>query len=132
MQTFKQLDPREPADPAADERDLESLLDVAQPGWRQAMVQRVFLPHIAGSTALPLAIEGGLAGRRGPRVPGLAGVFLAGDWIGPDGYLSDASLASGRAAARLAIEARRSPTGEAPPRAMTELQHIVNVATPGG
>jgi phytoene dehydrogenase-like protein len=105
VQTFKQLDPREPADPAADERDLESLLDVVQPGWRQAMVQRVFLPHMAGATALPLASEGGLAGRRGPRVPGLAGVLLAGDWIGPDGYLSDASLASARAAARLAIEA---------------------------
>jgi phytoene dehydrogenase-like protein len=108
VQTFKQLDPREPADPATDERDLESLLDVVQPGWRRATVRRVFLPHMAGATALPLASEGGLAGRRGPSVPGLAGVFLAGDWIGPAGYLSDASLASARAAARLAIEAART------------------------
>lgn len=106
VQTFKQLDPREPTDPAADERDLEDLLDTVQPGWRKATVKRVFLPRMAGSTALALARHGGLPGRPGPCVPGLEGVFLAGDWIGPDGYLSDASLASGRAAARLASEAQ--------------------------
>ena len=33
-------------------------------------------------------------------VPGL---FLAGDWVGEDGLLSDAALASARAAARAAL-----------------------------
>ena len=32
--SFKQLDPRYPGDPHEDERDLEDLLDAAQPGWR--------------------------------------------------------------------------------------------------
>jgi hypothetical protein len=63
-----------------------------------------------GSTLLPQAGRGGLVGRPGPHLPGLRGAFLAGDWIGPEGYLADASLASARAAARLAIAAA-SPGG---------------------
>jgi len=101
IHVFKQLDPRHPSDARADEAELEELLDVAQPGWRGLVVRRVFLPHMDGATALPLAGSGGFAGRPGPRVPGLDGLYLAGDWVGPDGYLVDASLASGRAAARL-------------------------------
>ncbi|HLZ25858.1 MAG TPA: FAD-dependent oxidoreductase [Chloroflexota bacterium] len=105
VQTFKQLDPREASDPRADERDLESLLDVAQPGWRDVLVRRVFLPRMAGSSALAVASQGGKTGRPGHALAGLNGVFLAGDWIGPDGYLLDASLASARVAAGLASEA---------------------------
>jgi thioredoxin reductase len=37
---------------------------------------------------------------------GLPGVFLAGDWVGAEGLLADASLASGMAAA-LAATGRR-------------------------
>jgi hypothetical protein len=55
-------------EPATDEHDLEVLLDIAQPGWQAATVRRMFLPRMAGSTALPLASRGGLAGRPGPRV----------------------------------------------------------------
>ena len=55
---------------------------------------------------VPLARSGGLAGR--PRVDapaelGLPGVFLAGDWVGPEGMLADAAAASGAAAAGLAV-----------------------------
>jgi len=35
-------------------------------------------------------------------VPGRAGVFVAGDWVGPLGLLADASLASGFAAGQAA------------------------------
>jgi hypothetical protein len=35
-------------------------------------------------------------------VPGIAGLYLAGDWVGPEGFLADASTASARAAAALA------------------------------
>jgi pyruvate/2-oxoglutarate dehydrogenase complex dihydrolipoamide dehydrogenase (E3) component len=31
-------------------------------------------------------------------VPDLAGIYVAGDWVGPEGMLADASLASGQAA----------------------------------
>jgi phytoene dehydrogenase-like protein len=63
-------------------------------------VQR-FLPRMVVASALP-APEHGLAGRPPVAVPGAAGLFVAGDWVGPDGWLSDGSLASGAEAGRLA------------------------------
>jgi phytoene dehydrogenase-like protein len=102
--TFKQLDPRTPGDPREDERDLEDLLDAAQPGWRDVLVDRQYLPRIEAVGALPTAESGGFAGRPGPRVPDIAGLYLAGDWVGPEGFLADASAASARSAARLVLE----------------------------
>ncbi|MDQ3791525.1 MAG: FAD-dependent oxidoreductase [Actinomycetota bacterium] len=101
---FKQLDPRYPGDPREDERDLEDLLDAAQPGWRGALVKRQYLPRIEAVGALPTAREGGFAVRPGPRVSGLDNLYLAGDWIGPEGFLVDASVASARRAAQLIPE----------------------------
>jgi phytoene dehydrogenase-like protein len=101
---FKQLDPRYPGDPREDERDLEDLLDAAQPGWRGALIRRQYLPRIEAVGALPTAREGGFAGRPGPRVSGLDNLYLAGDWIGPEGFLVDASVASARRAAQLIPE----------------------------
>jgi hypothetical protein len=39
---------------------------------------------------------------------GLPRVFLAGDWVGPTGLLSDAALASGHAAGLAALHARHA------------------------
>lgn len=100
---FKQLDPRVGSDPEADMYDLEALLDMVQPGWRNVLVKRVFLPHIVACGALPTAQDGGFAGRPGAQVAGLANLYLAGDWIGAEGFLADASFASGREAARLVL-----------------------------
>jgi phytoene dehydrogenase-like protein len=102
--SFKQLDPRYPGDPREDERDLEDLLDAAQPGWRGALVRRQYLPRIEAVGTLPTAREGGFAGRPGPRVPGLDNLYLAGDWVGSEGFLADASLASAQRAAELVVE----------------------------
>ena len=55
-------------------------------------------------SALPTAESGGFAGRPGPRVPELETLYLAGDWVGPEGFLMDASVASARSAARLVLE----------------------------
>jgi phytoene dehydrogenase-like protein len=101
---FKQLDPRYPGDPREDERDLEDLLDAAQPGWRGALIRRQYLPRIEAVGALPTAREGGFAGRPGPRVPGLDNLYLAGDWVGSEGFLVDASMASAQRAAQLMLE----------------------------
>lgn len=51
----------------------------------------------------PTARGGGLRGRPGIEALGVPGVLLAGDWVGPDGMLADASSASGEAAARAAL-----------------------------
>jgi phytoene dehydrogenase-like protein len=89
-------------DPRSDERELEALADLVQPGWRSAVVERRFLPSMIVSNALVTAEMGGAAGRPSAAVEGMLGVWLAGDWVGPDGLLVDASLASARRAARLA------------------------------
>jgi len=47
--------------------------------------------------------KGGLAGRPAGTSADVPNVYFAGDWVGPRGFLIDASLASAREAAR-AIE----------------------------
>jgi hypothetical protein len=37
-------------------------------------------------------------------VPGIPDLYLAGDWVGPEGFLVDASMASAQRAAQLVLE----------------------------
>ncbi|MCO8126922.1 FAD-dependent oxidoreductase [Acidimicrobiia bacterium EGI L10123] len=62
-----------------------------------------YLHRMVVSTAIPVAAGGGMAGRPGTEVPGRPGAFVAGDWVGPEGNLSDAAIASARAAALAAV-----------------------------
>jgi phytoene dehydrogenase-like protein len=94
--SFKQLDPRTSTDPKDDERELESLLDAAQPSWRDVLVRRQFLPRIEAVGALPSAKAGGFSGRPSVKVPGFNNLYLAGDWVGERGFLADASFSSAR------------------------------------
>jgi phytoene dehydrogenase-like protein len=74
------------------------------------IVTQRFLARMVVAGTMPRAELGGLAGR--PRVTdtGHSRVLMAGDWVGPDGLLCDASLASGHAAARHALQrADRGP-----------------------
>lgn len=85
------------------ERQLESVLDQLQPGWRKHVVERRFLPSMIASEALPAAANGGLRGRPGPALASRPSVFVAGDWVGSRGMLADASAASAELAAQLAL-----------------------------
>jgi phytoene dehydrogenase-like protein len=69
-----------------------------------------FLLRMTVVGAVPTPAAGGLAGRPGIDSTGVAGVFVAGDWVGPRGWLADASLSSGEAAGRAAARdaARRA------------------------
>ena len=71
------------------------------------MVRQRFLPELVVAHALPEAAFGGTRGRPGPDVPDVPGLYVAGDWVGAEGLLADASLASARAAAS-AILARET------------------------
>src|SRR5262249_14372208 len=86
--------------PPAVEAELGGYLDRRQPGWRAHVVARQFLPGLTVANDFPRVEEGGLAGRVGVAVSGCPNVFLAGDWVGPEGMLADASAASARDAAR--------------------------------
>jgi phytoene dehydrogenase-like protein len=87
---------------AEDRRELEALLDLVQPRWRSEATTVRFLHRVMASTDIPTAATGGLAGRPSSAVPGRPGVHVAGDWVGPQGLLADAALASGAAAGRAA------------------------------
>ncbi|HEY9231826.1 MAG TPA: FAD-dependent oxidoreductase, partial [Blastocatellia bacterium] len=97
----KYLPPDEDASPAQVERELENLLDLVQPGWRAAVAHRRFLPEMTVMNALALATQGGAEGRPGPQVDDAPGLYVVGDWVGNEGMLVDASLASARRAAEL-------------------------------
>ena len=74
------------------------------------VVQR-FLPRMVVASAMPRADNGGLPGRPSVRASGLEGVFLAGDWVGPDGLLTDAALASGHRAGLAALQSLERVAG---------------------
>jgi phytoene dehydrogenase-like protein len=99
VSAMKYLPPGEAAEGKRDEMELEHWLDLLQPGWRDVLVRRRWLPAMVVSHALVTAQDRGLQGRPGPRVPDAPGVFVAGDWVGPEGMLLDASLASAERAA---------------------------------
>jgi len=103
IHTAKYLNPTTRTDPKADERELEGLLDLVQPSWREVVVERRFLPSMLVSHAGVTAAAGGYAGRPGPVVPGVRNLYVAGDWVGPEGLLADASLASAKRAAELIV-----------------------------
>ncbi|HYP27042.1 MAG TPA: NAD(P)/FAD-dependent oxidoreductase [Blastocatellia bacterium] len=94
---YRPTNDREPAEQI--ERKLEGMLDQVQPGWRDAVVYRRFLPDMIVAHALPSAALGGLKGRPESPVRDVPGLFVAGDWVGPEGMLADASLASAKQAA---------------------------------
>ena len=91
-------------DAKAHERELEACLDLVQPGWRDELAERRYLPNLTVVNATASAASGGIAGRPGPEVPGVAGLYVAGDWVGNEGWLSDASLASAKRAAELIVQ----------------------------
>jgi len=98
---MKYLRPGEASEPQADRQELEALMDLMQPGWRVEVVDQSFLPHMIASNAIVQARYGGLPGRPGPAVPGLPNMYVAGDWVGPEGDKAEACFASARSAAQL-------------------------------
>jgi len=94
--------------PARDvlEKELEAVVDQAQPGWRDAVVERSLAGDL--TVAHTLAPRGGLAARPGVCLPGTPGLYLAGDWVGSEGMLADAAFASGRAAGRAAASSGKT------------------------
>lgn len=103
IQTAKYLPPDHRGSAEEVERELEGSLDLVQPGWRDAVVYRRFLPDMIVMNALPLASHGGARGRPGPEITDAPGLFVAGDWVGEEGLLVDASLASAKLAADMIV-----------------------------
>jgi len=86
--------------------ELQNLLDGLQPGWRRHVVYERFLPSMTVSHATVTAAKEGVRGRPDPVVPDAPGLYVVGDWVGPEGMLGDAALSSARRAAGAILSSR--------------------------
>jgi len=84
--------------PREDQPELEAFLDLLQPGWRQVLVKKRPLPNMVVSNALVTAADGGLSGRPNPRIA--ENLYIVGDWVGKEGLVSNAAVASAKNAAQ--------------------------------
>jgi phytoene dehydrogenase-like protein len=103
----KYLDPSEPHDARATEHELEAFMDRLQPVWRREVVVRRYLPSMTVSHMIPTVASGGLQGRMPVEVREVPGLYLAGDWVGAQGTLANAAVASAAFAARLIVSRAR-------------------------
>jgi phytoene dehydrogenase-like protein len=87
--------------PREDQPELEEFLDLLQPGWRQVLVKKRPLPNMVVSNAVVTAASGGLAGRPDAKIAD--NLYVVGDWVGKEGLLSNASVASAKHAAQLIL-----------------------------
>lgn len=86
--------------PTADRDELWSFATATGIRRDDVVVDR-FLPRMTVAHHLP-SPQQGLTGRPPVAVDGSPGVFIAGDWVGSEGWLADCSLASGERAGLLA------------------------------
>ena len=87
--------------PREDEKELEELIDLMQPGWREVLVKKRPLPNMVVSNAIVTAATGGLGGRPDVRIAD--NLYIVGDWVGKEGLLSNASFASAKHAAQIIL-----------------------------
>ncbi|WP_199622353.1 phytoene desaturase family protein [Paenibacillus alkalitolerans] len=104
LHLMKYLGRNHDSDPQSVRNELEKMLDCVQPGWREVTVYERFLPNMTVSHRLHTTDDARLS-RPGPSVPEIEGLYVAGDWVGEEGMLADASLASGRASALAIVRA---------------------------
>jgi phytoene dehydrogenase-like protein len=86
--------------PRQDRLEMEALLDMVQPGWRDVMIRQRLLPNMVVYNSLVTAEVGGITGRPDTKISGAENLYIAGDWVGPEGLLADASFASAKHAAQ--------------------------------
>ncbi len=85
--------------PREDQPELELFLDFLQPGWREVLVKKRPLPNMVVCNAVVTAADGGLAGRPDTKIA--ENLYVVGDWVGKEGLLSNASVASAKHASEL-------------------------------
>lgn len=108
VHAMRYIEPGETPDRGQLIAELEAIMDLAQPGWREQERARQFLGAMPVHTSLPLAAKYGLKGRPDWKIRDAVGLFIAGDWVGSVGMLADAAAASGRAAGEAAATFARS------------------------
>jgi phytoene dehydrogenase-like protein len=95
----KYLHPDEKHDPHTVEKELEAFMERCQPGWRDLVIHRRYLPNLLVTNALATAKDNGVTARPSGKVAGYGNVYLAGDWVGTQGNLAEAAFISAKNAA---------------------------------
>ncbi len=83
------------ADPDKDLRELEGVLDLMQPGWREQLIVKQYLPRM---TVCHDFMHMQRLENPGPSVPEIQGLYVAGEWASHGEVLVDAATASARRA----------------------------------
>lgn len=78
-----------------DLQDLEQTLDLVQPGWRQELIVKQYLPKMTVSYDFPHMNR---TDHPGPAIPEIKGLYVAGEWATHGELLVDAATASAKRA----------------------------------
>lgn len=100
---MKYLNSVNETDSSKDEEELESLLDLVQPGWREYVISRRYLPKLVVSNDIKKPFHK-LDNNLSNNEVGLEGIYVAGDWVGETELLLNASLKSAKNATKLINE----------------------------
>ncbi|EHB62752.1 phytoene desaturase family protein [Paenibacillus lactis] len=91
-------------DPNKDLRELEGMLDLVQPGWREELIVKQYLPKMTVSHDF-MHVNGRV--NPGPAVPEISGLYVAGDWASHGELLVDAATASAKRAVQHILSLER-------------------------
>lgn len=105
IQLAQYLKADDPTDSPTLRGTLESLMDRFQPGWRDLVLHQRFLPRMIVTHAIYST-----QGRPPVTVREIPNLFLAGDWVGSEGMLVDASLTSAQRAVQHTLERLKKPS----------------------
>lgn len=94
----------ETTDADRDRGACERILDRIRPRWREAAAHVEFRARLQTAYDQPQAARGGLVGRAPVALADHQRVFCVGDWVGAEGMLADAVVASAIAAAGAAVD----------------------------
>ncbi len=87
-------------DAKSDEGELTCLLDLLEPGWDREVVAIRFSPNVLVAHDSRTIRHRGAGPAPSPIVPEVHGLYVAGDWVGLEGRLADAGMASAKQAAQ--------------------------------
>ncbi|MBH0155213.1 NAD(P)/FAD-dependent oxidoreductase [Fictibacillus sp. 5RED26] len=101
IQMIKYLGTKKEESGKVHKQELESILDLMQPGWRKELVSQQFLPKMI---VVQDMINVQDKQYFGPCVPEIPGLYIAGDGAGHGEMLVDAAFASAKRAAKAIIQ----------------------------
>lgn len=88
-------------DPLANKEELEKVMDLLHPGWRNTLITQQFLPKITIVHDFPRVDR---YEPIGPEVSSTQGLYVAGDWASHEELLADGAVASAKLAAMYILE----------------------------